>query len=308
LDFWDLTRLLWRRWYVSVPMLMIAIGATVYAEQTIKPDYVVTSYVQLIPPTAVEVDKDDPKAKPQPRNPWFDLGLGSLSKAAIITVQDQTVLDQLEASGHSINFTATFDTQMPVVTFEVIGDTESQATDSTEAIVDKFAASVNSLQNAYGVTGSNSITTRRLDRGDNVKESTSKVKRALVAIGGAGILLSVGVTVAVDAWLRRRSRRKSPAGEKPTPSAPGVARIVVAPPPTSGDYRSAAAHNDANATQVIRPKITGAAKKTPAPARENVGEETAVLSPAQRDATIVLPSASDVQAASRKNGSRRPGP
>jgi hypothetical protein len=301
LDFWDLTRLLWRRWYVSVPLLLMAVGATVYAEQTIKPDYVVTSYVQLIPPTAIEVDKDDPKAKPQPRNPWFDLGLGSLSKAAIITVQDQTVLDQLQATGHSINFTATFDSQMPVVTFEVIGDTENQATTSTEAIVDKFAASVNSLQSAYGVKGSNSITTRRLDRGDNVKESTSKVKRALVAIGGAGVLLSVGITVAVDAWMRRRSRRKSPVADKAAPTAPGVARIVVAPPPSTGDYRSAAANNDANATQVIRPKNTGVTKK-------GVGDETAVLSPAQRDATIVLPSSSDVQAASRKNGSRRPGP
>ncbi|WFE30199.1 hypothetical protein O7623_13860 [Solwaraspora sp. WMMD791] len=221
MDFWDLTKLLFRRWYIAAPLLLLAAASTGVVAVTIQPDYVSTSYVQLIPPTAT-ADPEDPDAAPAPRNPWFDLGLGSLSRAAIITVQDQTVLDQLEEDGYSTNFTIGFDTQLPVITFEVIGDTEQQATETTEELVRRFSESVAALQSEYGVSGDESITTRRLDLGDNLTESTSKIKRALVAIAGAGVLLSAGITVAIDAWLRRRARRRAiAAGEIDPTEGPG---------------------------------------------------------------------------------------
>ncbi|MFY1636618.1 hypothetical protein ACN27F_25635 [Solwaraspora sp. WMMB335] len=227
MDFWDLTKLLFRRWYIATPLLLLAVASTGLAAATIEPDYVATSYVQLIPPTGSAAE--DPDADPAPRNPWFDLGLGSLSRAAIITVQDQTVLDQLDEDGYSTNFTIGFDTQLPVITFEVIGDTEQQATETSEELVRRFSESVAALQSEYGVSGDQSITTRRLDLGDNLKESTSKIKRALVAIAATGALLSAGVTVAIDAWLRRRARRRavaagqgSAAGPPSGPAATGM--------------------------------------------------------------------------------------
>jgi hypothetical protein len=46
-----------------------------------------------------------------------------------------------------------------------------------------------------------------------VVKSSSKVKRALVAVLGAGLLMTAGVTVGLDAWLRRRKRRQEEAGD-----------------------------------------------------------------------------------------------
>ncbi|MEV6343175.1 hypothetical protein [Actinoplanes sp. NPDC051851] len=303
LDFWDLTRLLWRRWYISAPMLLVAIGITILAAKTIEPDYVVTSYVQLIPPTTNSDDKDDTKVS-ETRNPWLDLGLGSLSKAAIITVQDQTVLDQLESQGHSINFTATFDTQMPVITFEVIGDSKDQATTSMDAIIERFDNSVKTLQSTYGSKQEQYITAQRLDKGDNVKESTSKVKRALVAIGGVGVLLSVGVTVAVDAWVRRRVKPGEPA-EPAEPATPAVGSAYGSVQRSATvSPRTPPMHSDPGATQVILPTANGLRK--PGTGGRPGQEAPPAMRPAQQgDATIILPNASQI-AGELKNGIIRP--
>jgi hypothetical protein len=64
------------------------------------------------------------------------------------------------------------------------------------------------------VQPSSLIMTRRLDTGQNLEETGGKVKRAFIAVVGAGVLLSVGVTVAFDAIARRRDRRRL--GEDPS--------------------------------------------------------------------------------------------
>ena len=37
-DLWDLTRLLIRRWYVAVPMLLVSVAVVLVAGQSVKPD------------------------------------------------------------------------------------------------------------------------------------------------------------------------------------------------------------------------------------------------------------------------------
>ncbi|MCY1138193.1 hypothetical protein OWR29_09305 [Actinoplanes sp. Pm04-4] len=221
MDFWDLTKLLFRRWYISGPLLLLTVAGTLMAAKRIEPDYVATSYVQLVPP-AVTPALTESKA-PQPKNPWLDLGVSSLGKAAMLTVQDQKVVEVLDKAGYSDDFTLELDQSLPIVTFEVIGHTEQQASTTTKELIKRFESSVRALQNEYGAPKNQLVTIRQLDLGDNVTESTSKVKRALVAIGGIGLLLTVALTIAFDALMRRR---------KPAtpPEAPAVAETPVADP------------------------------------------------------------------------------
>src|SRR5262245_38942452 len=71
-DLWDLTRLLLRRWYFAVPMLVISVAVVVMAAKTVSPDYKSTGYMQLIPAPSTG-KTEDPKAKPRPANPWLGL-------------------------------------------------------------------------------------------------------------------------------------------------------------------------------------------------------------------------------------------
>ncbi|WBB95760.1 MULTISPECIES: hypothetical protein [unclassified Solwaraspora] len=225
MDFWDLTKLLFRRWYIAAPLLLISVAAAGWTRMSVEPDYIATSYVQLIPPTAANTAPDE-DAPTTPRNPWLELGLGSLSRAAALTVQDQAVLKQLDAAGLSESVAITLDNQQPIMTIEVVGESEEQATETTEEVVRRLEASVVGLQADYGANEESFITARRLDRGDNIQEANSKVNRAMIAVAGVGVLLSAALTIGIDGLLRRRRPRPVAAA----PVTTGTDETITIPP------------------------------------------------------------------------------
>jgi hypothetical protein len=205
-DFWDITKLLVRRWTVALPLLLVAAALTALALTQVKPDYIATAYVQLVPPVLGEPQPG--QATADQSNPWLGLGVQTLGNAAIVTVTYPGVADQLHAAGYSDTYTLTMAESTPLITFEVVGDSPGQARQTTEQLIDRFDRSVATLQTTYGVPQPDSIVTHRLDGGTSVKKSTGKVKRALVAAVGAGLLVIIAATVGIDAWLRRRQLRR----------------------------------------------------------------------------------------------------
>ena len=325
-DFWDLTRLLGRRWYVAVPMLVLSLTAAGWAAVSVEPDYTATSYVQLIPPT---VETRNGQAE-NPQNPWLSMGLGSLAGAATIKVSDATVLQQLKAEGYSDNFTLAMEGQLPIIKIEVVGATAKQASGTSRQVVTLIESNVRNLQTTYNVPERDRITTQRLDLGENVTASTSKVKRAVVAIGGAGILLSAGLTIAFDAWLRRWARRRSdvnetwpadPVGEVHAPGAktskePGKPARAGAPmgawdgsDPANRAPASLAAAGyppaPVNPARKEAAAVPGPAAPASTTSTAPAGEETAVIARNPTEATIVLPMPESLNRARRRDGGPR---
>ncbi len=203
MDFWDLTKVLFRRWMITVPMFLLTIGLTVLAFTMLKPDYVSTSYVQLVPPIPQPTKPN--QAPTEQRNPWLGQGLQTLGNAAIVTIQDKSVVDHFKAVGLSGVYTFEMGSSSPMIKIQVTADSRKQAEDTANELITRFNTSVTSLQTAYGVPTVDLITARRLDLGSNIETSDSTVQRGLVAVFGAGMLLTVATTVGVDAWLRRRN-------------------------------------------------------------------------------------------------------
>jgi capsular polysaccharide biosynthesis protein len=208
LDFWDLTKVLFRRWCIAIPLLVLTAGLTVLTFSTVKPDYVSTSYIQLVPPVPQPTKPNEPVV--EHRNLWVGqgletLGLQTLGNAVIVTILDQSVKDQMKSVGFSDSYTFEMGSTSPMVTVEVVAKSRPQAEGTANELVSRFNTSITSLQTAYGVTQPDLITARRLDLGNNVEKSSTNVKRALAAVFGAGLLLTIAATVGIDAWLRRRS-------------------------------------------------------------------------------------------------------
>ncbi len=230
MDFWDLTRLLLRRWYFAVPALALTAIASVWTLVDVSPNYIATAFVQLAPPTSKPTVPGEQSL--DQRNPWIGLGTYNLANAAILTVQQQAVVEALKASGYSASFTASLNSSSPLVTFEVTGSSRQQAIDTTDELIRRFNASVKDLQvGTYGVSESDLVVARRIDSGTNVEESDGRVKRALVAVAGLGFLLTLAFTVGLDAMLARRARRRVglPAGVGIADLSPPVVRTTAPP-------------------------------------------------------------------------------
>jgi capsular polysaccharide biosynthesis protein len=287
-DFWDLTTLLFRRWYAALPLLVATAVASFATLQNVTPNYIANAYVQLIPPTVVEKTDQTPGAT-QHINPWMDLGLAALGNAATISLKDESVLTSLTASGYSENFTMTPNSDNLMETFEVTGTSAAQASKTADQLVKLFVQSVVDLQTAYGVQQTNLITTRRLDLGNNLTQSNSNVKRAVVAVGVAGILLTLAFTIGLDALVRRRSRRLAAmAGDE----APELRR-----PPTRREPAAAPASRQQQL--VISPVSQSTSRPAPGPGQGQYGSPMGTVlvdsnedqfgEPTERNGTLPVP-------------------
>lgn len=225
LDFWDITRLLLRRWRISMPLLLMTAVLTGVTFALVKPTYVATAYVELVPPAPITTSTGTIAL--DVRNPWLNQGLQGLGNAALVTVEDLAYINRLKAAGYS-NKVATMmgGSSTPVVTFTVNGATREQVSQTLIKVIGRFHDSIDSLQADSGIATADLVTDLRLDSSGNVAPSHSRVKRAVVAIAGLGLLLSAGITMAIDTWQRRRTEQDAP-GDLDEPTSP----------PPAGDAR-----------------------------------------------------------------------
>jgi hypothetical protein len=156
----------------------------------------------------------------QQRNPWLNQDLATLGDAAIVTLQDQSVLDAFDAAGLSDSFTLQMGSSglmveayqtgktIPMVTVEVVAKSREQADATARELITRFDASLITLQTAYGVSTTDLITTHRLDLGNNIQQSSANVKRATGALLAVAVLAAIAITVGVDVVIRRRRARR----------------------------------------------------------------------------------------------------
>jgi hypothetical protein len=244
-DLWDLTKLLLRRWYFAVPMLLFSVVMVFVAAKTVDPDYSAKGYLQMIPAPGSR-EPENPNARPRPRNPWIDLGYEALGNAALLKVTDKAGLERLVKAGLSDDVTVIMSEDSPLFEIEAIGSSPAQATATVQEIIKRLNENVAESQRVWGVYPEDTITTYTVDDGRNVEVVTTKMKRILIVAAGLGVLLTAATTIGLDALLRRRGRRNdfpdsdldNPHGGPPprmpdlmTTSRPDVAPHPVPPSP-----------------------------------------------------------------------------
>lgn len=231
MDLWDLTRLLLRRWYFALPILLVSVGAAFVVTQTVEPDYRSTGNVVLIPAPGDPADavaRDKGQSPPsRPKNPWLDLGFEALGSAATLKVMDQNTLKSFTERGLSDSVTVTVAQRNPIYTFEVVGASPGIATATVREAIRVFTAEVAAQQIQYNAMPQDTITTLTLTDGADVETVTSKVTRVVMVTIGLGLLLTAAGTIGLDVLIRRRRLRRRPSGARPVAGA--------VPAPRSGD-------------------------------------------------------------------------
>jgi capsular polysaccharide biosynthesis protein len=207
-DLWDLTKLLFRRWLISVPILLLTVAGLFVSSQTVKPDYKATGHLIIVSPAQTAGALANAPANTV-HNPWEDLGFRALAQTAILKVQSKDVLAAMVKQGFSDNIQLAVDDRTPVITIEVVAHTSDTATATVREIIKNLDDAVSQAQTVYGVQKQSLFTAYPIDNGDSVETVTSTQKRVLAVVAGIGLLGTVAITILVDAYLRRRSRAKT---------------------------------------------------------------------------------------------------
>lgn len=213
MDFWDMAKLTWRRWYVTLPLLLLTAAAVAMTFQSVDPDYRSTDYIAVLPPV-VERSSDEEVTRV---NPWSE---ESLADAAAIRLMGKQVADDFEAAGYDAEWTVEVTGRLPVIRVEVVAPTAEQATAAMEDLLSAVEEEVQGRQASYDIPEGEQITTVRYDEGEILETVTSKLKRALVVVAAIGLILTMAAVVSVDAFARRREAKRTPSPAVP----PGRAR------------------------------------------------------------------------------------
>lgn len=237
-----MTKLLFRRWYFSLPMLLVTLALVAVASVTVKPDYSAKGHVQLIPPAGTTASDGE---KNPIKNPWFDLGYEALGNATMIDVNKKSVLEQMVADGLTDNVTVTME-EVPLFEIEAVGNSPEQATATVQRVMDSIAEAVLQRQQTLRVAKTETITTLKLDDGSEVEVKGSKTMRVMIVAAGLGLLLTAGFTIGLDALLRFRAARRR--GD--TEPEPGVA---VGSAQADGRDDATAPKPSFESTQVVTP-------------------------------------------------------
>jgi hypothetical protein len=282
-DLWDLTKLIFRRWYFSLPVLLVTMTATLLVSSSVKPDYSALGHLQLIPPAnPTPVNPNETAANPNSNhNPWSDLGIQALGQAAVLKVSDQTVVKALVAQGYSGNYVISIDYPSTFFSVQVTGTTQQQTTNTVKKVMELLSQDVKAEQQQFGVAERDSITTLPLDAGEKVTAVTSKLKRVIIVATGVSLLFTAGFTIGLDALVRRwrvRLRATAPSG--------------------AGDEQDPVALPDEEAER----GVVGARQVAALPAAQAVARP---VSPRVAQATIVPPA---IAAAVSANGRPSPRP
>lgn len=284
MDFWDVARLMWRRWYVTAPALLLTILAALVTGLSINPEYQVTGHVAVVGPS---VQRESTSTITHV-NPWSP---EALADASVIRLQGKALADTMEAEGYSSEWGATVTGRLPVIRLEVIASTPEEAQATLQRLLEVIDEEVELRQLEHQVAPEERISTVPYDGGEIVEPVTGKLKRAVIVVIGAGLIFTVGVVVAVDAWLRRKAARRQEtappsldwpiAGAKHTPTPPpAVAASASAPVPTAGTPNGGAA---AGARASVRVQYTNEPTSPPVPSLPQSEPY------AYDDSTIVLP-------------------
>jgi hypothetical protein len=217
MDLWDVAKVMWRRRWVALPLLLLSMVAAVFALLTVPPDYQVVGQVAVTPAAA----PDDPVGGPvRPKNPYTVVSLGQLTALYLNRPEAKR---QLAAEGLSPNYEITMDTfNLALVSIKVMGKSIPQATKTLTRLIEMVRDEFRHRQDAFNLAPEKRINPEVLDAGEEIEVVRTVGKRTLIVIVGVGIMVTVAVSLWVDALVRRRQSR--------TASVP-PARFAVPMPP-----------------------------------------------------------------------------
>jgi hypothetical protein len=231
MDLWDVAKVMWRRRWVALPLLLLSMVAAVFALLTVPPDYQVTGQVAITPPAAA----DDPVGGPvRPKNPYTVVSLGQLTSLYLNRPEAKR---QLSAEGLSPDYEMTMETfNLALLEIKVTAKSVTQATQTLARLIELLRDEFRHRQDAFNLAPEKKINPEVLDAGEEIVVVRTVGKRTLIVIVGVGILVTVAVSLWVDALVRRRQAKGATAPRArfavPMPPAP----LSPAPAGHSGPF------------------------------------------------------------------------
>jgi uncharacterized protein involved in exopolysaccharide biosynthesis len=201
MNLFDSLRVLLKRWYLTLPGVLLSLALAVGAWVTVSPTYTRTASLLLLPASSSLGDDGT-------GNPYLYMsGLSQAADVLVRAVNSQQNLDEIhdQYPGATVTVARDPSTITPVVTIDVEVADDAQAGAVLSDVLGRATSALTELQAQESIPASNRIGVQTLT--SDTTSTASNKKRVTFAGGAAvgGLVLAIVAIIAVDGLLGARS-------------------------------------------------------------------------------------------------------
>lgn len=204
-----------RQWILTLLLLLLTVGGSVYALHKLPTTYQATSSVVFL------TTKD--AAKQYGNNPYLDFNTNLNSFADVVRYEtmDVTTVQSLVGEGYTSTYQVTdaTDTAGPVLNITITGHNKASVEHTLTGVTNEISARASALQ--AGIATGNMIQAQVITFTPNPTSLRSKKEKPLLVIVGLGLVVTIALPVIVDGQVTSRKRKNS-SGRPPDHPAAGV--------------------------------------------------------------------------------------
>ena len=199
---WDSLVVLFRRWYIVLPALVLTGSGCIFATRLIAPTYQADASLLFLVPSTVE----GVNAKV---NPFLNFG-GANGTTDIIgrIVMSTPEAQKIYASGARAKYSVAMDPSSPAPLLAVSATSSDggQALRTMKAVVNDVQTQLAAVQTRAGAPPTTLVYTQTITESTQATELRGSIHRALAAIAAVGLIISFGLPAVVEAVIRGRRR------------------------------------------------------------------------------------------------------
>lgn len=295
MDLWSLMRVVTRRWYVAVPMVLLTVVVAFATTASIPPEYEVDGALLLVGPSTVEVDDGVGETQLEEQNPLlgFPSSLGTVARTMDLLLGSQETRAEFAAKGLEPGYVIGSDDRSPILQFLVTSIDRDVATATMDELMSRVRSELQRSQDELDAPASQRIAVQEISPDNEPSPGYANKRRSQILLLAAGLLATMFATVAVDAVLRRRARGRGDGDGREVgwvddlPPGPGSMAPVDGPAPV---LVGAATSAFAGAPHVAAPLTNGhALASTIAPTDRNGAQPGTAFDVAAAAAPVTMP-------------------
>lgn len=210
MDFWEVLKVVARRWVVSVPLLLLTGVAAVLVPPQIDPTYSATASTVVITPANGQ----------GVLNPYLALGPATVAQAIGLTADGPVAMSQVAAAGNSTDYTVSQqNSRSPIVVIQAEAADPQQVVATVQQVLTIVEAQLKEQQDAVSAPPVSQYTVQHLNPQISASPVYDGAKQVRFLTIGIGVALAVALALALEGIAvfrshRQRSRTKDESADR----------------------------------------------------------------------------------------------
>lgn len=207
MDLWEATKILFRRWYITVPICLLAgLGALVAGSQ-MDPEYVASSVGILLP-----IDETAEQAifdlGEEAENPWEATGSVATLRSVALVLGADGVRSQIVDQGLAPTYSIEVEPRDPIVYIDVTDRDPDLALVTLDEMVLRLEDELDARQAQVGAPETRRFKIEILSQSEVPLPDYSNRTRVRIVVLLLGLVLAAAAGLVFDAWAVARAERR----------------------------------------------------------------------------------------------------